>query len=741
MAAKTATAIDDLMLEVVEFAVQASDLLAIASGAKWTPDLSRGRRSPDMDLSCDKKGVVVKTDDLEETVPWKAVTEWVLARREPGLVSEVRAAYRTYCDVCMEPVSSWENWQTDPDHKRLLDEHQARYSAAVDALDEAVQAITRREPPAEVPAAEPGADAAPPLPVKSGPHAVPGVGVVTITPAGWKVLWAAQRAGADGIAPKGITAPAKLRLFDDELIAETNGRLHLTDRGVVVVDWLSRDHSTEPVYRLVGRYQPSDGSHDGDQVERTLTRKKILAQLRDCPGGPDGFWEGLFETADELTPHPGEGYAYRIDWEHPETTGQLPDTLPAATTAPEAPAPAVASEVADPGDEPVAAETPAQLMAALGLTSWVPNYPWPVAVTVWQDAPVEVTEDMARALEAMHRAGSTDWYALDVTDDTGGRLVSGGLARESMVTPGLVMLTPAGREAARWLDPDWPDAAVTVDGPAGPADADADAAPVAGELVELEHCTRARAEELTEAIRGQLGDLWDLVKAAYAERAWVPLGHDSWDAYCAAEFAGKQIRLPREERPETVRSLRDAGMSVRAIASATGLGRGTVARALDDDTSGVPNGTPEPDDQALDLGAGHAPPAKVTGADGKRYDRSRPTSANMPRDIPAAPDPATTEPAAATTGWDEPELFTPPAPVPDPEPADDAAGLVAECAAAITQFREAVELLETLTVELDADTTPQVLELWRGHLIYADGALGDVRHLIGLPRPARAGAA
>jgi hypothetical protein len=648
MATVTKPTIDDLMPEVVEFAVQASDLLVIASGAKWKPDLSRGRRSPDMDLTCDRKGVVVKTDDLEETVPWKAVADWVLARRDPDLVSEVRAAYRTYCDVCMEPVSSWENWETDPDHKRLLDEHRARYSTAADALTAAVQAITRREPPATTGGAadpEPADDVPPVLPVPSGPHDVPGLGVVTITPAGWKVLWAAQRAGATGIDQKGITAPTKLRLFADELLAEHQCRLHLTDRGVVLVDWLNRDHSTEP------------------------------------------------------------------------------------------------DEASDPGDEPMAAETPAQLMAGLGLTSWITDLPWPVRVAVWDDAPVELTEAMAQALEAMHRAGSTDWYALDTTGDTGGDLAAGGLVRENLTTPGLVMLTPGGREVARWLDPDWAGAAVVVDGPAGPTLADG-LPSLTGDLVELDHCTRDRAQELTDAIRGQLGDLWDLVKAAYAERAWVPLGYGSWDAYCAAEFAGKQIRLPREERPETVRSLRDAGMSVRAIASATGLGRGTVARALDD-TSGVPNGTPEPDDQALDLGAEHAAPAKVTGADGKRYDRSRPATptapADMPRDIPAPP--ATAPAGEGDQPWEEPPLFTPTPTVIGPDPADSADTLVAECTAAITQFRAAVEQLETLILELDEHTTPAVLELWRGHLIYADGALGDVRHFIGLPRPARAGAA
>ena len=738
MATVTKPTIDDLMPEVVEFATDASDLIQICTGAKWKGDPARGRLDADVEFTSSSKGVTVTTRDGAVLVTWKTVADWVKARWTPELLDDLRAAYRTYCDVCMESVATWEDHRTDPEHRRLLDEHNARYDAATDALVDARRAITHRGVPATTAGTadpEPADEVPPPLPVKSGPHDVPGLGVVTITPAGWKVLWAAQRAGAAGIDQKGITAPAKLRLFDDELIAETNGRLHLTHRGVVLVDWLNRDHQAEPVFRLVGRYQPGDGTHDGDQVEYTFTRKKLLAHLRSGPAaGPSGFWEGLFETADELTQDPDHGYAYRIDWEHPETTGHAPDPAPAPALELDQDPPAT-----NPGDEPVSAETPAQLMAGLGLTSWIPDYPWPLVVSVLDDSPVVLTEDMAHAIEAMHRAGSTDWFALDVTDDTGGRLVSGGLARENLSTLGLVMLTPAGRELGRWLDPDWPDAAVTVDGPHSPSPA-VGVPSLTGELVELvelEHCSRERAEELTDAIRGQLGDLWDLVKIAYQERAWVPLGHASWDAYCAAEFTGKWIRLPREERPDTVRSLRDAGMSVRAIAAATGLGRGTVARAIDD-TPGVPNGTPEPDAEAFDLGAEHAPPAKVTGADGKRYDRTRPTPDPAPPATTAGPDPTGQD----DQPWEEPPLFTPPpATVIGTSPAATGDTLVAECTAAIDQFRAAVEQLEMLTVELDDKTTPVVLDLWRGHLIYADAALGDVRHLIGLPRPARAGAA
>lgn len=100
--------------------------------------------------------------------------------------------------------------------------------------------------------------------------------------------------------------------------------------------------------------------------------------------------------------------------------------------------------------------------------------------------------------------------------------------------------------------------------------------------------THEEARALTDRIKIAMEGTWQLVREAYTSRAWAALSYDSWDAYCAAEFGETRLRLPREERQEVVASLRDSGLSVRAIASATGFGRGTVER----DLAGVPNGTP-----------------------------------------------------------------------------------------------------------------------------------------------------
>jgi DNA invertase Pin-like site-specific DNA recombinase len=89
---------------------------------------------------------------------------------------------------------------------------------------------------------------------------------------------------------------------------------------------------------------------------------------------------------------------------------------------------------------------------------------------------------------------------------------------------------------------------------------------------------KAQAREITKKIRRHLDNVWELIKQAYSRRAWAALGYQTWDAYCASEFDTGQLRLPLEERSEVMCSLREAGMSERAISAATGLGKTTVHR-------------------------------------------------------------------------------------------------------------------------------------------------------------------
>lgn len=133
----------------------------------------------------------------------------------------------------------------------------------------------------------------------------------------------------------------------------------------------------------------------------------------------------------------------------------------------------------------------------------------------------------------------------------------------------------------------------------------------------------AQARELTDRIKVGVEAVWQLVKDAYVTRAWEALGYDSWDDYCTREFGSSRIRLPREERQEVVSSMREIGMSTRAIAAATGTSRQTVSNSLNE---GVKNLTPAP----------------ITGTDGKTYPASQPRREPEP------------EPAAKSEHVDEP---------------------------------------------------------------------------------------
>lgn len=114
--------------------------------------------------------------------------------------------------------------------------------------------------------------------------------------------------------------------------------------------------------------------------------------------------------------------------------------------------------------------------------------------------------------------------------------------------------------------------------------------------------THEVARELTDRIRTSLETACELIKQAYSVRAWSALGYDSWEDYCASEFDNTRVRIPREDRAQVVTSMREIGMSTRAIAVATGLGYGTVQRDLTA-PSGDPNGSPD----------------TVIGLDGKQY--------------------------------------------------------------------------------------------------------------------------
>lgn len=123
--------------------------------------------------------------------------------------------------------------------------------------------------------------------------------------------------------------------------------------------------------------------------------------------------------------------------------------------------------------------------------------------------------------------------------------------------------------------------------------------------LDLAPLTREEAVLLTNQIQTAITVAWDLIVRAYHGRAWDALGYKSWDAYCDGEFGHSRLSLPAEERRERVRSLREQGLSTRAIASATGVSHTTARNDLA--TSGGKN----------------LPPEGVTGVDGKNYQPSK----------------------------------------------------------------------------------------------------------------------
>lgn len=194
------------------------------------------------------------------------------------------------------------------------------------------------------------------------------------------------------------------------------------------------------------------------------------------------------------------------------------------------------------------------------------------------------------------------------------------------------------------------------------------------------------ARELTDRIKTGVDAIWELIKQAYQSRAWSALGYSSWDDYCTREFGTSRIRLPREERQEVVASMREIGMSTRAIASATGVSKPTVI--ADSRRAGG---------QELTTSG----PAPVTGTDGKTYSpRPRPMPEFAPND----------EIAPGITAAELDALNPEPAPRrPIPQPTGEPAG--PRRPALEEQFFQATERLNTVITTIqnlgDDDRLPR----------------------------------
>lgn len=128
--------------------------------------------------------------------------------------------------------------------------------------------------------------------------------------------------------------------------------------------------------------------------------------------------------------------------------------------------------------------------------------------------------------------------------------------------------------------------------------------------------TPKEAREVTIRIATAMGVTWELIVDAYERRAWAALGHPTWDAYTDAEFGHLRVKLPRENRQEVVASMREAGLSIRAIAAAIDVDAKTVRNDL--------------------AGGENSPPDGVTGTDGKQYESKAVREARERREREAA---------------------------------------------------------------------------------------------------------
>ena len=110
--------------------------------------------------------------------------------------------------------------------------------------------------------------------------------------------------------------------------------------------------------------------------------------------------------------------------------------------------------------------------------------------------------------------------------------------------------------------------------------------------------TYDEARALTDEINNDTLQASIKVAQAWQGQAWKPLGYKSWEDYADAELP--LLGSNQANRHVLLVSLRNVGMSTRAIAAVTGLHHSTIAR-------GVANATPE-----------------ITGTDGKTYPATRP---------------------------------------------------------------------------------------------------------------------
>lgn len=191
--------------------------------------------------------------------------------------------------------------------------------------------------------------------------------------------------------------------------------------------------------------------------------------------------------------------------------------------------------------------------------------------------------------------------------------------------------------------------------------------------------------------------IWSLIVESYQARDWEALGYSTWDELCTREFGTSRLALPREERPERVASLREAGLSIRAIRSATGLAKDTITKAIEVSQAGTP-----------------APPTVVDVETGEVLDEPEGFAAKIAADLEASEEdrPAPVEPAKVT-GIDGKSYSHPVKRAPYRKPLIDVAKTKGF---AMRQAADA--LLKVFEDDRYRTNEKQVADVLRGHLLY-----------------------
>lgn len=93
---------------------------------------------------------------------------------------------------------------------------------------------------------------------------------------------------------------------------------------------------------------------------------------------------------------------------------------------------------------------------------------------------------------------------------------------------------------------------------------------------------KARARAVTDGIKGSHAKTFDLLAQAWQHQVWIGLGYADWNAWIDGEFEGIPLALPRQSQAKAMKALKEAGLTTRAIAAATGTSQKTASRKTTD---------------------------------------------------------------------------------------------------------------------------------------------------------------